>query len=879
MSSEDNKKIKISVQVDDVSISAFRRAIREITADVANLVKQINEASRLLGGAFSTRASGAGGRSSAGASAPRTTPGGSNTLGKFMDNTSEPFYALGKSAKGAANEVKAASRVMSNDIVQFSQKTSDAVSETIEKMEELQELQQKIITKGGPNVFVKGANPFAAMTPGPASSGGGGLFSGQLGTALLGGGGGGFRSIASALGVPSWAVGGAGVLGAAYGAWNLSKNVYGAIQDREANLAQNYLEEGMHPYQMRARMAQATGNMARTIRGSLPHQIAVSKLTRSDMYAGMSDEARRAMFVKAMHDAGMTSKSGFEEYNQQRINSILYSIGKGGSFQDVDIQGERAARVASSIKAQQIERMGEVINQKVLGMDALDVDAQNNFYSNVQGRISGMNAAGTGWGYKRVKDPKTGKWVRETDPLTGRPIRTNLAERLGEGSIFSNAEVQGARQSIRNTLGPAFQGMAKPFLDAQYGGLGNVAGIYGAGAMFGGAAGGSALLGTVQHRGVGTGGINVAAGAQIADLVTQQMMVSGNMGTGTEAMAGFLAAGATGDPGFDLRAARNMREGLGAANAWSGGTLDPLQQGLNIANAASALSKAGMGGDLNAIRALAGMSAAEHAQIARSGGKIAPGSTLANLGVTDEIYADFTKGRENTMLTRYYSAGTGSAVDIAAQGARGAGGIGAYLKQQLGTQLEGVSDPEKRKKIRQQFLNQQIGVFGDVAVTSGLAKNRQEGEGVVRNLLSLDKELFPDLKSRGVAAAAHGSLEETTKKHKDLQKTDEEYRVSRNKENIAEAGGQNQVDSTNVLAKGGTVDIAVQNFVEALSVATQALKGAAINLGVKPMGTTTTVHTPRSVLKEPLKGTAPTSAKPPSEGAGLHIGPEGFTIK
>lgn len=215
--------------------------------------------------------------------------------------------------------------------------------------------------------------------------------------------------------------------------------------------------------------------------------------------------------------------------------------------------------------------------------------------------------------FGRMAMMRAGRISGEVVARKGGPPMSDL-DRLkvqAEAAGYDVSEYVGARAAVRSAAGERFVGYGPRLLGMQQGGLYNVNEMFGTMAQFGGPLARGRLppaLEALQRSiGMGQGGLEIAAGRQLANPVMQQLMGGfgpgpGDVGqfTGAESIRALTSAAYTpaikpGEitSGMEQRQARILTEGMGATGRLFGGKTDNLHQALMYMAARRAAPNAG----------------------------------------------------------------------------------------------------------------------------------------------------------------------------------------------------------------------------------------------------------------------------------------------
>lgn len=863
MADEQGKQLKISIAVDNAALEQFKRAIREVTAEVSKLVETLNRAGGALGGAGGgfVRSSARGGFSAA----TGTTAGAQKPIGGAI---ATPVEQIAASLRGTARGSVDALRQMESATRSFTERSSQnlrqferALDSLAGKYKNLSGAANGVMLPGGggfmegggplprgadesfaPNGIVnKGGIDYAAGPPGRMSRawkfmnrpifGAGGIFSrgggggggGDEGGGEEEGGGKGRKGIfnalrqgASALGLPSFAGGVAGGVGAAVAGYQF---VNQTMVGRDKFLANEAISSQFDMLNRRSQINQTLGNMGQKLRYDMATQRAMSKVTPNDLRAALGPETFNALVTKAYQESGntgnlkevgkgVTDRAG-KWFNGMFGNNALENGATGGSIGQSAEQRAVLERMLGNIPADQIGKLSEAIQKRGETLSVRDQSIIGQFQGSALGRMGLMRQAGVG--ERQVRLP------------TGQMITVNGAELLGQGTNFTSEEVAGMRANLGATAGRGLMGGfgrfgASSLLSMQAGGLGNAAQIGGIGAQYGNGAG---LIGALQG-GIGRGGLDVTAGGQIGGLVSGAMTQGNNSIGGSEAMAGLLSAASTGGAGGDMRMARIMGAGLEGRNAQLGGQTDQLQSAINVL----AANKAAPGLSVYGKHALQGVGSAQMIEMLRSG-KVSP--ELADMGINIDQLRKYASTQSSFAFSRFIGGtGQGGAMEQAAIGARGAGGAKEYIGGLLSAQHLKAGSRAGRNLIQSQAR-----LLGEALKATGQAGTNEQGMAMIMAELAEDKSLLPALKGHGAHDVAGKTLEAASKRGDDVVKKDTEERTGQLRGDIqalAATRGAAGKAADVMDAQGASVNVNMKALNGALSEFTAAIAEATRNI-------------------------------------------------
>lgn len=773
-----DKTLKFSVGLDDPSVRKAISGLRELTSELNKLADATKRAMTGVSGMqFSTKSSG-----SFKVGSEAITSGTRGAGGGIAGILTQGLTADKNFFKTIASASKEALDAMKNNLKNSVSEQSRAIDELTRKMQGLGERYKYIESIG--KLTPKTAETMEAGIGGYAAQLGGarGVMARQqaaLGAAVAAGGpptippvaGGGVGGTPPAGG---GAVGG-GALSAMIGGYLQARSaiaaakggydfiVNPAIANRIANLNE-ILQRPYDKYDVGARIGGSIGQVGMQIRGG---DIALSwglrKVQRDREVALSLAQNRLARNELAeMTVGGQTVRSGdvLRAGGQGMGAWTAENIGTGGAS-DTIVSGVGTAterslalrRARLNITADAVERDMDAA-RKAVAADPFRAYIFNQAWTGAEGRLAVQRATGVGGGRGR----ETYRGARRLSQILSENYGTTGSmaagtwrsadidlEAAANRAGFDIGAVASMNQQLAAVAGRRLMGGGLGLLGMQTGGLSNVAKLYGVGAQFSGggaAVGGRAFLNAIQGAGIGRGGVDITAGAQIADLVSAGMMTGNFSGTGISAMQGMMAAGYTGAPGGDMRAARMMGAGLSVLGQNMAGGTDPLQRGINVL----AANRAAPGAGHYARQALMGIEPMQLIDILR--GKDFP-RYLADQGVTLPMIQAYVGTRGKFQFSRYISeAGAGTAVGAAVARARAAGGAAGDIRGLLG----GVG---ARSRDGQSIINREI----------GLLALGMPGENREANIMALRAELAgtaPDLFPTLITKGAHDPTDPTS---------------------------------------------------------------------------------------------------------------------
>lgn len=771
------KELRYRFSVDDKSVEQVIRAISRIRVEAERMVSSLSQTGAGIVNGFN-KVGGPGSGFSAGAmsqGAGRGAPGGgSGGFGSGMATALTRTLVDNKNLiKSIASDSKDAARVMRealNDSIGKQKQKVDELKKSVTGLaaeyKRLKDVQSGMdfqtgygdaaIQKTGDRLgstsaeLMKAKDALKKLQGMDGAAGKGGfmnwLTTYQAGTGPVGKA---VSGVAGAFGLSPSMLGALGPIGAVYGAARVYDGVSTAMQGvRQGNMA-NYLQLQMDPFERRAIYGQTFGQLGMAAHGGdiarLYAMRAVANRAEFRKYFGTNgDVARQTLLARknGLVTGGdgdvdgdfrlSTMKSRVMSKAGAGLTGIAYGDDFGmGHDTQADINFNRGMANMDAEKAQAYTRM---VEQTVASNPYLS-SVFNGAYSGAVGRLGAMRAAGIGGTSNRFWRSATGNVVgldvidSQNQRMTRNPYIDWASGMMKAG--YTEGEGAQMRQAVAAAAGRGLMGAGGAgMLSMQYGGLSNVAQLFGAGSQFGN---GNAFLGTVQH-GIGRGGMDVTAGSQVAGLVAAAMTSGNFMGSdGRGLMEGMLSAGSTGNTGGDMRMARMLQSGFGEYGRNLSGGTDGLQQGINMLAANSALGGRGW----YAKKALMSVDPGVMLQMLRTG-KVP--QYLADQGVDIGGAREYNRYRNQFAFSRYIDAeGGGSATAHAVAGVKQAGSVGAYLHQLFG-KSGGTA------KQRERVLNQ-----------LGSARMATEGGSLEGNIGALYAEIAGDSTlTRGLkAGGAH----------------------------------------------------------------------------------------------------------------------------
>ena len=256
--------------------------------------------------------------------------------------------------------------------------------------------------------------------------------------------------------------------------------------------------------------------------------------------------------------------------------------------------------------------------------------------------------------------------------------------------------------------------MAGSALEASLGGLTNAAQIAGMGSIYGGKGFFGAVTG--MHGAGSKGGLDAGAVNIVGSLATS-MLASGGAPTGGLGMLGaFQAMGATGSAAGDMRNALAFQKGTqGFSNLYQGNQ-DPFQTGLNTLNAIAAAPTASIyGQDFLATK----MNQGQISDI-MAGGKVP--QELLDRGITGASVEGFQKATARSVLGRYIDTGMNTNED---QFVKKLAGYGGDFRAYVAAGSAGL----KGKGLRA-FNERAVQQYGEILEDTGFAADNEAARGM-----------------------------------------------------------------------------------------------------------------------------------------------------
>jgi hypothetical protein len=710
-----DKQVRVTIGVDETSAAKAKRVISEITAEVNRLVAATHQINLGFGGGgggggFGARVgsfspgSGVSARSQLGQRMSQAGGGVTDGLARAVQNSAALF-------KGAAQGSKDSFKIMSDSLKRHVDDSDREIRRLTGSLEKLEKQYDRLKTRQASGLggrltagamesvqgryydtlgqldtarstsgkLVKARTEIEDQALGPLKGPqtilgrAGGFLQQQFGNLKQAGG-----EVAGALGLPpgllTGKMGPFAAMGAGYYAGTK------LVQTGRSNEVANVDYDIAQPfYRMNAKAAAGSiyGGNALSIRhGDLARSIAIARLSQDkgmkDVQSVNMDRLLERSRDLAHPDTwlGMMSKNGIfggsKDYLMGKAGGLVSGIAGGSPAGTMDVNTLGRTRAEQEQQSQRIEMFQKALDAK-MQEDPTFNDRVNRLYQGSIGDLGLSRAAGISGGLTRL-----GKGGPAIDSVS-------LLKATAMGAGYDPGEWVGAMQQMAGTAGRGFLHRGThSLLSAQSGGLGNAAQLLGVGAQFngGGFAGGQKFLGGIQG-GIGRGGVDVTAGAQVLN-TGMGMMTAGNFsGGGSGLMSTLLDATFTGSTGGDMRAARTVQGGLGAEGAMMSGGIDPLQKALN----ASAAMQAAPNAPIIAKDALMNMDPATMAEFMRT--KQVP-VELASVGVTKEMMEKYVSAQNRTAFARVtdrMTGGEGTATGAAVERYRKSGGLG-YLKGQ-----------------------------------------------------------------------------------------------------------------------------------------------------------------------------------------------------
>lgn len=390
-----------------------------------------------------------------------------------------------------------------------------------------------------------------------------------------------------------------------------------------------------------------------------------------------------------------------------------------------------------NIGPEQAQQLQAAAAAKLGVMNPWERDVRDTIYQGAHSRVAALRATGRAAGVITLRDgTKTSAYEYH---------QARLHEKgwtLGDEAAGRNTML-GVGAGYMKALGPL------GVVSAGIGGLHNAAQLTRMGGILGGSVGaaGKFYRGTVQG-GIGRGGLDVAAGSQLFDMLGQHAMQTGQFGAGNafSTYAGAAAGLVGGGMGAPLDVAEQQRRIMmlqsGGQNfaSFTQGTKAPLYEALSLYGAMGAT-----GGYSLATEGLRKMDPGLLQAIARGG-------DVPEWARAQGIDANAAR----SFLGHQAKAPLAEVVDRLAVGdsagllkdVRAAEAGGGTFKDVFRARTSGLKGGAAAREITK--LSEQL---GGVLASSGLAQNAEAGAGTFLAQLLQDPEFAPMLKGKGVGAA------------------------------------------------------------------------------------------------------------------------------
>jgi hypothetical protein len=828
MNGAGDKKIEFKFAVDQRSLQTAKTALRELTSEVKKLVETLSRARSMTGGA--SLFGGISGKQGGVNASQQATVNGNAVSG-----VSSAVTADAKALTTLARTSSDAMRTMTTTTVDALRRQTQQAREAAKVINDLAQGWKDLAAAAGSSMgsasmgtnnygrpmsagspmgsASMGTNNYGFPIPTPMSAGtrlninnpwlAGGI-SGFSGSGGYGGGGGGF-SEASHNGRPgpftytgtgfSQLMNPIGLIrqvmagGAIMAGYDAVVNSIVGNDSAKSTLAFNPLDT----LRQRGQVSSTYGNIGMDIRRNFASQYAMRKLTPTDLSTVMSKEVMDAIVQRAYVASGNTGKSS------EVLPKLSTAIGQIVMGEEVDLDMRTRIALEKELNAIPGGIAGlfhQMYEAKKNSMSVRDMTYINEYQAGLSGRLALQRLAGIGEGRRK-----------------GETQNTDLAARLGHFTPFTSEELAGMRAQIGQIAGRGLMGRgAGMLLSRQYGGLNNVVQLFAAGAQYGTP---GALVNTL-NAGIGKGGVDITAGARIADLVSNALLSGGmSMPTGGSALTeGLLAATQTGSVGGDMRMARIMGQGLaGYGNILSGG-IDNLQKGINVLAANEAMGDFSLG----ARHAVMRLKPEQMIEMLRSG-KVS--TELASRGVGIDQLRAYYAAQSRFDFARYHGGtGRGGAVEEAALGAQRSGGSVAYIQSLL--KSKGI---DASSAAGQMLIREQARLLGSALADMGEAASDEQGYGIEMAKLTA-AGLLNAAKGKGAHDPA-GKQAIAAKKKEDEARADFEERVGSaklGKEIIKRGGEIIAADKLDEAGTAGPVQDAAKKAAKALSDFSDAMR-------------------------------------------------------
>lgn len=794
----ENKNLEIGVVVNEGQMSKFNRAIQDATREVNKLAEALNRASNTFKG-FLSGANVSGG----GANSMVFRPGSGFTKSPMASaGVGQPAIAVANTIKSVTKESTESLRTLDQTVRTASSKMASSLDPLDRALANIEKRFKNIKSVGG-GVMLPGVGGGQGMSAAPYGvENRGGIdyakappttlerLTNRLFQPVFGGSSGqqaaaanngfGLKAAAAQLGIPGWAMGGAGVVGGAIGAYSAFTN---GFVGRESAVAGEVLQAQTDSLRRRYAQQQSMGALSMQVRRDPLMQYTLSHMGTTDLHAGLSEQTFNAMVQQAFVKAGVTGKvtdvarnwwDKFSAVGVQAIGSDLPN--------DNSIQNQNLDRAVNDVKSQILQLESKNI-QTAYGANSAEIATWlPEFHQQAAQRMSTMRAAHRGGTRKMrmvpVKNPVTNQWDFQPLPDEG----VSVAQTLGFGSPYYKEEVAGMMQRIGASagMGSISEGLAKSMLGASYGGLTNATDIYNVGNQYG-----NAGLFRTFASGIG---VDTTAANQMSAIVMAAMQQGNYSIGGSFAAEGIGAAFNTGTPGGDMRMARIAGAGAQAYDAMLSGGTDNLQKAINVLSA----NQAAGGASIQAKHALQGIGSVQLMEIMRSG-KVP--QQLADYGITPAMVSSYVATQNRFAFSRYITGtGAGNDVEKAVLGARAAGGAGAYINQLLNGQHF------KSQRDRVSFIQRQAQLLGEGLHSTGEAMTNEAGQGRVLMELGQSAKLFPNASGGGAYDPAANSLEVQAKINDEAAELAKEQFYRDHGGPVANTGGKGAQKQAGVLS-------------------------------------------------------------------------------
>jgi hypothetical protein len=660
MSAQD-KTVKISVAVDEASLSKAKRGLEDLIVTV----NRLSEAAKKVelgfggGGGLGARVTAVGGQSHTSTSSQiggRVAAVG----GGLADNLTKAVANSANLFRSAAEGSKSSFEVMTTALKRHGQEADREIRKLVGSLKQYESelLHLQKMGSGVPGAAINAAekdyystaqqlknareqrakfsDAESQMTPfGRMRAGLGQMLRGGAGGGGVGGMLGKFAGIAgldflAGASIPAIALGTASYLSTAQRGYQIGNMNYA-------------LERPMFQGTKEATYGGIFGGQAQAIRGGDIARVHAmrSLATDANLKEMLGDQYKNFLVKKATIDNPSGSLEAFragrfaEDFKQNVGRGMEYitsgfnrSAVTGGTQMEID--REKALAFLQTTQPQKFQQMVE----NRMASDPRYAQTVNQVYGGAFGTIGMADASRTSGGFRRD---------RNGNALTNTTY--DFMARAQKG-LWDPGQVTGMMGSLAPLMGwgGSGAGMAMRMMGMTTGGFGAAPMVGAAGQQFGSANG---LLGVFQRAIGGRRGLDISAGSNIGNLVAQTMMGGNFYGGSGEGLASTLlaAGGGGGSPGMDMRMSRIVGEGLGATERMSAGGIDPLQKALN----ASAALKVAGNSPYSTHHALMNMSGATALDIMRTG-KVSP--LLAGSGITKDLVSKYVAEQDRTAFSR-----------------------------------------------------------------------------------------------------------------------------------------------------------------------------------------------------------------------------------